>query len=162
MLMKSVLHWVPALLLTIIVAACSDRNENSVQEVVAAMPDLASVETGGRWYSQAQADRGRQVFTNNCAECHGANAEGTVANWQRRLDDGSLPPPPLNGSAHAWHHPLVVLLQVVNEGGIPLGGSMPAFGSVLEEADKLAAIAYFQSFWDDETYGQWGQMGGIN
>ena len=31
---------------------------------------------------------------------------------------------------------------------------------VLENEEKLAAIAYFQNFWDDETYRQWEVMGG--
>ena len=39
---------------------------------------------------------------------------------------------------------------------------MPAFKDVLEEAEKLAAIAYFQNYWTDEIYGQWEQMGGTN
>ena len=37
---------------------------------------------------------------------------------------------------------------------------MPAFGAVLNGEEKLAAIAYFQNFWDDETYNQWEVMGG--
>ena len=115
-----------------------------------------------RWYSQAQANAGAEVFANNCALCHGDDAQGTVADWRQRLDDGSFPPPPLNGSAHAWHHPRSVLLQVIDTGGAPFGGNMPAFEDVLSEADKLAAIAYFQIYWSDETYSQWLQMGGIN
>ena len=36
-----------------------------------------------------------------------------------------------------------------------------AFKNVLEKEEKLAAIAYFQNFWDDETYRQWEVMGGV-
>jgi mono/diheme cytochrome c family protein len=96
----------------------------------------------------------------NCAECHGANAEGIYANWKQKLPDGSFPPPPLDGSAHAWHHSRSVLLEVIENGGLALGGKMPAFGAVLNGEEKLAAIAYFQNFWDDETYRQWEVMGG--
>lgn len=116
----------------------------------------------GRWYSAAQRELGATVFAENCAECHGDGAQGTTEDWRERLADGSLPPPPLNGSAHAWHHPLPVLLQVINNGGAPFGGNMPAFQSVLSEEEKLGAIAYFQSFWSDEIYEQWQQMGGTN
>lgn len=149
------------LTLLLFVGSCGDSGQLSDGSSELSDPRESQAATG-RWYSQNQVDDGRQVFMDNCALCHGANAQGTVANWQRRLDDGSLPPPPLNGSAHAWHHPRSVLLQVINEGGIPLGGNMPAFREILEEAEKLAAIAYFQSFWEDEIYQQWGQMGGIN
>jgi mono/diheme cytochrome c family protein len=115
-----------------------------------------------RWYNVMQVTRGKTVFTQNCTVCHGLEAEGTVADWRSRLDDGSFPPPPLNGSAHAWHHPLEVLLRVIDHGGAEFGGKMPAFVDVLEQDDKLAAIAYFQSFWTDETYQQWMRMSGQN
>ena len=116
----------------------------------------------GRWYNQSQLTLGTRVFAENCATCHGSQAEGTVSDWRQRLDDGSFPPPPLNGSAHAWHHPLSVLLQVIDYGGADIGGKMPAFESVLNDEQKLAAISYFQSFWTDDIYGQWMQMGGEN
>ena len=126
-------------------------------------PESVAMEEGVvRWYSAAQVDQGEAVFTQNCAVCHGQQAEGTVADWRARLDDGSFPPPPLNGTAHAWHHPRSVLLQVINNGGIPLGGKMPGFTSVLEDEEKLAAIAYFQDFWSDDIYADWQDMGGVN
>ncbi|MFM1895528.1 MAG: hypothetical protein RLZZ385_602 [Pseudomonadota bacterium] len=114
----------------------------------------------GRWYSEAQVEQGRQVFLDHCAACHGESAQGLAADWKARLPDGSFPPPPLDGSAHAWHHPLSVLLQTIDEGGVPLGGTMPAFGAVLKREEKLAAIAFFQQFWDDQTYFNWQAMGG--
>ena len=98
-------------------------------------------ETPTRWYNNEQVLVGAQVFAENCAVCHGDNAEGRVSDWRQRLEDGSLPPPPLNGSAHAWHHPNSVLVQVINNGGTPFGGTMPAFVGVLGKPDKLAAIA---------------------
>lgn len=122
----------------------------------------APVAQTGRWYSQAQVERGAQVFAQNCAVCHGERAEGLSDDWRQRLDDGSFPPPPLNGSAHAWHHPLPVLLQVINQGGAEFGGKMPGFAELLSEPEKLAAIAYFQSFWSEEIYAQWQQIGGTD
>ena len=70
--------------------------------------------------------------------------------------------PPLDGSAHAWHHPISVLLQVIDLGGESLGGQMPGFGQVLDNEEKLAVIAWFQEFWSDEIYEQWLMMGGTN
>ncbi|MGE4629967.1 MAG: cytochrome c [Pseudohongiellaceae bacterium] len=127
--------------------------------------DLANdqnFEVTSRWYSEEQLRSGALVFAGNCAVCHGSNAEGTVGDWRQRLVDGSFPPPPLDGSAHAWHHPNSVLLQVINKGGEAFGGKMPAFAEELEESEKLAVIAYFQNFWSDEIYAQWIQMGGPN
>ena len=115
-----------------------------------------------RWYGDSQLAKGAEVFATNCALCHGDEAQGLTADWRQKLDDGSFPPPPLNGSAHAWHHPRSVLLQVINNGGAAFGGQMPAFANVLEDEEKLSAIAYFQSFWSDEIYEQWVDIGGNN
>lgn len=115
----------------------------------------------GRWYSEQQLTTGEQVFLDNCALCHGEQAQGLAEDWRERLPDGSFPPPPLNGSAHAWHHPMSVLLQVISEGGVALGGKMPGFADNLSESQMRAAIAYFQNFWSDEIYAQWMQMGGV-
>jgi mono/diheme cytochrome c family protein len=117
--------------------------------------------TMGRWYSSQQVEQGQSVFAEHCAVCHGDKAQGNTDNWRQRLATGFFPPPPLDGTAHAWHHPLSVLLQTIEQGGVALGGVMPGFSSVLSDADKLAAIAYFQQFWSDEIYSQWLLMGGV-
>ena len=44
------------------------------------------------------------LYQNNCASCHGENLQGQIG-WQNALDeDGHRLAPPLNGSAHTWHH----------------------------------------------------------
>lgn len=136
------------LLSTGVLLSCSEEQATSVD--------------GGRWYSDSQLARGAEVFASNCAQCHGSEAQGLIADWRQKQEDGSFPPPPLNGSAHAWHHPQSVLMQVIDNGGAAFGGKMPAFATVLKQAEKLSTIAYFQSFWSDEIYQQWVQMGGSN
>lgn len=150
------------------VVSCTDQETVSVAGGSAQPSANASAEEASertaveRWYDPEQLMLGREVFTQNCALCHGDQAQGLVGDWREKLDDGSFPPPPLNGSAHAWHHPQEILLRVIDYGGEAMGGKMPAFIDVLEQDEKLAAIAYFQSFWDDEIYRQWMQMGGTN
>ncbi|MFT7471571.1 MAG: mono/diheme cytochrome c family protein [Kiritimatiellia bacterium] len=149
-------------------ASCTDQATVSQADGSVASPASASSEEISeqmeveRWNSAEQVVLGREVFTQNCAVCHGAQAQGTVEDWREKLDDGSFPPPPLNGSAHAWHHPQEILLRVIDYGGEAMGGKMPAFIDVLENDEKLAAVAYFQSFWSDDIYQQWMQMGGTN
>lgn len=101
--------------------------------------------------------QGGRVFQANCAVCHGARAQG-APNWQRPGVDGKYPPPPLDGSAHAWHHPRAALRQVIKEGTISAGGNMPAWGGKLSEAEIEAVIAWFQSHWPDEIYAAWAEM----
>ena len=108
----------------------------------------------GRWYSAEQLDLGEQLFQQNCAGCHGANAELTI-DWKKTDSNGQYPPPPLNGTAHAWHHALPQLKQTIQRGGVALGGVMPAFESKLNDAEIDAVISYFQSKWPADTYRKW-------
>lgn len=107
-----------------------------------------------RWYSNSQVAKGNKLFQANCATCHQADASGT-REWRKPDASGHYPPPPLNGTAHTWHHPISVLRRTVQKGGIPLGGTMPPFGDKLspEEIDNI--LAWVQSHWSDEVYAAW-------
>jgi len=107
-----------------------------------------------RWYNEQQAAEGRQVFLQNCSSCHGPEAASTP-NWKQTDANGQYPPPPLNGTAHAWHHDLPLLRRTVREGGQKMGGLMPPFEPVLSTAQIDTAIAYFQSKWPDDIYRKW-------
>ncbi len=100
---------------------------------------------------------GQKLFSQHCAACHGDRAQGAFA-WQRPGPDGKLPPPPLDGSAHAWHHPYAALQQTIRDGTLKLGGSMPAWRGKLSEEDIAAVIAHFQSLWPDEIYQAWADI----
>lgn len=116
----------------------------------------ASAETVQHWYSNQQLSNGEKVFKQNCSTCHGQNAEGT-SDWKKTDANGNYPPPPLNGSAHAWHHSIEVLKGTILEGGVQLGGVMPGFSGKLSDAEIDSTIAYFQSKWPDETYQKWAE-----
>lgn len=108
-----------------------------------------------RWYSTEQVAVGQKVFSQHCAACHGNLAQGLVTDWKTSLSDGSLPPPPLNGSAHTWHHDMSLLLQTIQKGGVLYDGKMPGFSGTLSESEQYAVIAWFQSLWSDEIYLLW-------
>ena len=63
----------------------------------------------------AQVQRGRQAYLQQCAVCHGPNAEG-AANWQRPDGLGNLPPPPHDDSGHTWRHPDEQLREIIRDG----------------------------------------------
>jgi mono/diheme cytochrome c family protein len=108
----------------------------------------------GRWYTLSQVEQGRQIYQASCAVCHGAGGEG-APNWEQRDFLGFYPPPPLDGGGHSAHHSLEQLLSTVAIGGATMGGTMPAFSDVLDEAQMRAVIAYIQSLWPDEVYAGW-------
>ena len=146
---KNVLLMVFSTLVAIFLVACSDK-ENKGESKSASTSKI-----DGRWYSKAQLIRGKTVFKANCAVCHGDKGQGLTENWKAVQADGKFPPPPINGSAHAWHHTKALLLRTVNEGGIALGGAMPPFKDKLSAVEKEAVIAYVTSLWPEKTYKIW-------
>lgn len=151
------MKWIAVMAAVLGLAACTDGNESageSTGEIDVSTVSLDPKSGTGRWYSEAQVSRGKDVFAANCAGCHGENAESTP-NWQSLDANGNYPPPPLDGTAHAWHHPLSVLKMVIEEGGEPMGGVMPAWGDTLSDQQILDVIASFQSYWPERTYQTW-------
>ena len=111
----------------------------------------------GRWYSEAQVSAGAPLYQTWCAACHGSDGSATP-DWRILDENGNYPPPPLNGTAHTWHHPLEMLDHTIANGGIEYGGVMPGFGQVLDEDERHAIIAWCQSLWPDDIYEKWRQI----
>ena len=107
-----------------------------------------------RWYKHTNVKNGESVYQKHCKICHGENAVGAF-NWRKKHPDGSWPPPPLNGSAHAWHHDLNFLRSKIANGASSSSERMPAFKGTLDEKEIDDVIAYFQSLWNDEIYDIW-------
>ena len=128
------------LLVLMMIAGCSPDSDQVTQ----------------RWYSQHQVDDGAEIFQPYCASCHGEKAQSKPG-WKKADEQGHYPAPPLDGTAHAWHHDLSVLRRTIEIGGIPLGGTMPGFKGQLSDVERDSVIAYFQSFWSDDIYGKWAE-----
>lgn len=137
------------LVFTLLLGGCGQ--ERSGNEAQVRQPDT------GRWYTEQQVQAGAPVFSAHCAVCHGGRAEAGE-DWRQRGPDGRFPPPPLNGTAHAWHHPLFELRAIIRDGSDPDVGDMPAWGQVLSEAEIDAVIAWFQSLWPHEVYEAWREI----
>lgn len=102
----------------------------------------------------AQVARGKMVYAEQCASCHGTRLEGQT-NWQSRKADGRLPAPPHDATGHTWHHPDEDLFRITKQGiaaFAPPGYSsdMPAFGGKLSDADIWAALAFIKSSWPED------------
>ena len=114
----------------------------------------AALSENSRWFSDGQVSQGEKLFAEHCAGCHGKNAE-SVPDWRKRDANGNYVPPPLNGTAHAWHHSMKILRHTIRKGGKPVGGVMPAFEEKLTNDEIDSIIAWFQSLWTDEIYAMW-------
>lgn len=125
--------------------------------IMAACAEPVPETVPGRWYTAAQVEAGAPLYEAYCAVCHAADGSAT-ADWRTLDANGNYPPPPLNGTAHTWHHPLEVLSSTIAEGGAEFGGVMPGFAAVLSEDDRLAVIAWIQSLWSDDIYRRWAEI----
>lgn len=130
------------------------RNLNFVLVLLLTATSNAHAGDSDRWFTEEQVKHGAALFQQNCASCHGQNAEAT-SNWKQPDSNGNYPPPPLNGTAHAWHHAKDSLKRTIVEGGVKIGGVMPGFGSKLTDPELDAVVAYFQSFWPNSVYKSW-------
>ena len=102
------------------------------------------------WYNSQQVAQGQELYADNCAACHGPQAQG-ADQWMQPDAQGNRPAPPLNGTGHTWHHSLEDLTQTINQGR----GNMPAWQSKLTEEEITATLAWIQSRWPAQTYAAW-------
>jgi len=93
---------------------------------------------------------GENVFNKSCVSCHGLKGRGLAKDWKVKDENGNYPAPPLNGTAHTWHHSPSQLLYTINKGGGEMGGQMPGFEGRLSEEEKLALLDYIYSLWPSE------------
>jgi mono/diheme cytochrome c family protein len=118
-----------------------------------ALPAPSPQSIAARKLDPEKIKRGAAVYRANCASCHGPNAEATT-NWREQGADGRYPPPPLNGSAHDWHHSTATLEKMIREGSPGIGG-MPAWNGKLTNQEIDDVIVWIKSLWPDEIYDIW-------
>ncbi|NYZ14841.1 cytochrome c [Azospirillum sp. RWY-5-1] len=132
--------------------------------VVATVVMSAGSGAGADPNDAAQVARGKAVYAERCASCHGAQLEGQP-DWRSRKPDGRLPAPPHDASGHTWHHPDADLFRITKQGiaaFAPAGyeSDMPAFGDVLSDAEIRAVLAFIKSTWAEETRRRHAAMSG--
>lgn len=85
------------------------------------------------------ATPGGVIFLANCADCHGARAEGNVG-------------PPLNAAGHAHHHSDIELVQAITQGVSrpDAPAEMPAWGQKLAPQQVRLLVEFIKLLWTDE------------
>lgn len=156
--MKTTLSMLATALSVQLLGACEQAPGSAAAEQPAVLQSAADAPPPKRHHDPAQVARGRAVYDKHCAECHGAEGRGQAGDWRIRDAGGNYPPPPLDDSAHAWHHPTAVLLDVIRNGSEPGEGNMPAWKNVLSEAEMQDVVAYIKSLWSDPVYQLWWKL----
>jgi len=140
-----ILRWTSTVLATVgvIAALTFTLNWKGARE------EFPKLDAGDR----ALVSRGKSVYASHCAECHGVNLEGQP-DWRNRRPNGRLPAPPHDATGHTWHHSDQVLISITKDGLVPgatapagYESDMPAFKSILSDADIAAVLAYIKSTW---------------
>jgi mono/diheme cytochrome c family protein len=143
---------VPAALAALALGGCDNP------PAVSTGAPAAATAPADRGLEPAQVARGLAVYEAHCLACHGTGGKGQPGDWRVRDVDGHYPPPPLDDSAHAWHHPTAVLLEVIRDGSPPGEGKMPAWQGRLSEREMHDVVAYIKSLWSDEVYALWWKL----
>lgn len=158
----------------VLIAGCGESKPPAAAPVPAAAPDTLSVGStppvaepappvaapaepknlAARKLDPEKIKRGEAVYRANCASCHGPNGEATPG-WRNPGADGRYPPPPLDGSAHAWHHSTETLERMIRVGSPADIGGMPAWDGKLTNRQIDDVIVWIKSLWPDEVYDIW-------
>ena len=128
-------------------SACTEHDEHRGHRAPGATESVVRTQDKQRIAS------GERIFAQHCVVCHGEQAVGDE-NWRFRDESGHFPPPPLNGTAHAWHHPWEELHEIIRDGQ----NNMPAWGGILSSEEIDDTIHWFQSLWSDEVYEAWHRI----
>ena len=97
---------------------------------------------------------GQNIYSENCASCHGINLEGQK-NWQNRDDEGYLPAPPHDETGHTWHHSDEYLFQMTKYGiekiiGKKYLNNMPAYENILTDKEIVSVLSFIKSTWPSQ------------
>ena len=102
-----------------------------------------------------QVQQGKVLYDQNCASCHKKDLSGTK-NWRSTDSDGHTVPPPLNGTAHTFHHSDKLLHNIIKYGFNNLiknyQGKMLGFGDKLSDNDIDSILAYIKTYWSEDIY----------
>jgi len=142
--------------LSSLLVACSEVDKPATLQTSTSSPVKPITESAKleRPMDTAKLVRGGQLFKQNCAVCHGDNAQG-ANEWHKRDENGKFPAPPLNGTGHTWHHPMSVLKYTVKNGTSKIGGNMPAFAGKLTDSQIEDIFSFVQEKWPEPIYEAW-------
>jgi mono/diheme cytochrome c family protein len=95
--------------------------------------------------------RGKQVYMERCASCHGRNLQGQPL-WQTVDQNSHRRAPAHDQTGHTWLHGDEELFFITKFGHFAnvaetVPAAMPGFEKVLDDRDTLAVIAFIKARW---------------
>lgn len=117
---------------------------------------IVTSKDGGRtWVSYMGHDRetpqliakGHKIYERYCQACHGENGVGERPKNMYAEDQYGFVAPPLDNSAHGWHHTDANLLQTILNGSSRNPRMLP-FKDIISREDAKDTVAYIKSLWN--------------
>jgi len=132
-------------IVVLLLGACEKKEPPSGQDALPALP-------GDRLSSLDTLVRGARLYQENCAQCHGPEAQGHP-DWQ---NPQVIAAPPLDGSGNVWKRSRNDLIAIVKNGasrnGVP---AMPGWNGRLSDQDIEDITAWYQALWPADVYSNW-------
>ncbi|NQU57576.1 MAG: c-type cytochrome [Rhodospirillales bacterium] len=116
---------------------------------------MISNNSGQSWSSLEGSDKaneqtvskGRKLFEDNCAACHGERGIGERPDDPNAKDEYGFVAPALNNDAHGWHHPDMQIIETILNGS-PRNERMIAWKEQLSRQEAEQLVAYIKSLWN--------------
>lgn len=102
--------------------------------------------TGPNAHVSDEVLRGKVLYEQSCAACHGINGEGQP-NWKQPNANGVYPAPPHDSTGHTWHHADSLLMDIIADGGTMPNSQMSGFSETLIEEEMRLILDYIKTFW---------------
>lgn len=99
-----------------------------------------------QWVNKEVIDKGRALYEENCQDCHGEKGVGERPNDMFAKDDFGFVAPPLDDSAHGWHHSDQGIVETILNGS-PRNERMIAWKDTLTPEDAQNIVTYIKSLW---------------
>lgn len=132
----------------LVVIACGCERKTADSSATSLQAPLGS----DRTLSVESVMRGARLYQENCAQCHGPEAQGHP-DWK---NPQVVAAPPLDGSGNEWKRKRSELITVVKK-GITRNNEhvMPAWSERLSDREIEDIVAWFQALWPMEVYDRW-------
>jgi cytochrome c553 len=132
-----------------------DHDNPNLFHAVADTGAVLTSEDGGRtwasymghdWETPEVVAEASRLYDEICKSCHGAKGVGERPEDMYAKDDYGVVAPPLDDSAHGWHHSDSNLTETILNGS-PRNPRMMPFKEIISEQDARNLVAYLKSLW---------------
>lgn len=134
------------LIVALMIAACGKQESDALSRQPAALDRPISTES---------LLQGVRLYQENCAICHGPEAQGHP-DWQNPSVTAA---PPLNGTGNDWKRRKQEMIAVIKNGAKRNGEPvMPAWKGRLTDREIEDIISWYQALWPPEVYERWRKV----